>query len=253
VELDGITLRGPEGRPVLDGVALALRRGEVLGIAGVEGNGQEALCRVLAGLDPAQAGRVRGPDGTWRRGRAAARRLRRLAGHVPADRQLDGVARELSVQDNLVLRAVRRPELRRGPLLRLDRLRALAAALVRRLDVRTPGLDVPAGDLSGGNQQKLVLARELDAAPGFLIAAHPARGLDVAATAAVWKELSALAAAGTPVLLVSADLDEVLLLSHRVAVLHRGRLRDVPPGATRGQIGAWMAGGMAETSDGDRE
>jgi len=160
-------------------------------------------------------------------GREAARRLREVAGHVPADREEDGLAPELTVAENLLLRAVRRPELRWGPLLRGRRARSHAEELARRLDIRAPGLDAAAGTLSGGNRQKIVLARELDAEPLFLIAAHPTRGLDVGATANVLGLLRELAGRGTPVILVSTDLDEVLEVAHRILVLRRGRLMEI--------------------------
>jgi general nucleoside transport system ATP-binding protein len=243
LELRDATLQDAEGRAELDGVDLRLWAGEIVGVAGVEGNGQEPLCQALAGLRPLARGRVQYRGGGWLTGRKAARELRLRAGHVPADRQKDGVALALSIADNLILRAARKPPLRLGPLLLRGPARALAADLAQRLDIRMSRPDAAAATLSGGNQQKIVLARELDASPGYLVAAHPTRGLDVGATESVWRELTRLAHEGMPIVLVSTDLDEILALSHRVLVLRRGNLLEAAPGTGRAELGALMLGG----------
>lgn len=243
--LTGLTAPGPRGGG-LRALTLAVRAGEVVGVAGVEGNGQRELALAAAGLLTPTAGTVElaGVDVT--RASVAARRRAGLA-VVPEDRHRHGLLDDGTVTDNVVLG--RLPELRRG--WRLDR--AAAAALTTRLiaeaDVRPPDPAALAGALSGGNQQKLVVGRELDRAGlRAVIAVHPSRGVDLAAGARIHDQLRAAATAGAGVVVVSADLDELLALCHRVVVLHRGQLAgalegtDLAAADARTRLGAWMVG-----------
>ncbi len=210
------------------GVTLGIRAGEIVGIAGVEGNGQRELLRAVAGrLQPLRGRReVAGP-----------------VGFIPEDRTTEGLIPTLSLTENVVLGSrADDPWVRRG---RLDWrvARARTATLLEEYGVAAPGPDVPAAALSGGNQQKVVLARELARHPRVVVAENPTRGLDVRAAAAIHDRLRAAAAGGAAVLVNSSDLDEVLALAGRILVAARGRLLDVPAGATRAEIGELMVTG----------
>lgn len=243
LEVEGLTVRRDGGKPLVAGVGFAVRGGEIVGIAGVAGNGQAELLEALVGLRAADAGRVRlcGQDVTT--ADVAARRAAGLA-YVPEDRAAVGTARAASAADNLAMGFQRRPPLARG--WRLDRaaLRTWAETLIARFGVRIAGPAAAAGTLSGGNLQKLVLARELAHAAPVLIAEQPTRGLDVSATAFVHHALLAERAAGHAVLLVSAELSEILALSDRVLVMYEGRIvGDVAGGEAHEEtIGLLMAG-----------
>jgi simple sugar transport system ATP-binding protein len=223
-------------------VSFAVRGGEILGVAGVEGSGQVELTECLAGLRHPSAGEVL-VDGvvTSRRG---ARRLRARVAHVPADRSTRGVIRSLSVAEGLVLPAMDRPPYSRFGLLRRGRIMAEASRLIDAFDIRPRDPRATIGSLSGGNQQKVVLARELRDDPAVLVACYPTRGLDFAATEAVERVLLAARERGAAVLYVSTDLDELLALADRVVVLAHGRITgelraDV---ATAEQLGLLMGG-----------
>ncbi|HKI93029.1 MAG TPA: heme ABC transporter ATP-binding protein, partial [Gaiellaceae bacterium] len=166
-------------------------------------------------------------------------------GHVPEDRMGTGVAPSLSVASNVVLKAYREPHVRRGPLLRFAAIRERAEQLIHRYDVKAPGPQVPARQLSGGNLQKVVLGREFTGRPRVLVAASPTRGLDVAATDAVHRYLREGAAEGMGILLIGEDLDEILALADRIVVIYEGRLVGELDAATatREEVGLLMAGG----------
>ena len=211
------------GRDRIEAVDLELRAGEILGIAGVSGNGQASLAGLVAGLLRPQAGRALLDDDPrpLSSPRAAARAG---IGRIPEDRERDGVVGELDLASNLALERLESPETSRLGLLRRGAMRARAAAAIEAFDIRCPGPDAPVRLMSGGNLQKVVLARALAGAPRLVLADQPTRGLDVAATAFVHERLLAAREQGTAVLLISEDLDELLALSDRIAVLHRGRL-----------------------------
>jgi ABC-type uncharacterized transport system ATPase subunit len=231
----------------LRGVTLSVAPGEIVGVAGVEGNGQAELALTIAGLLPATGGSVHVAGRDVTRASVAARHAAGL-GHVPADRHERGLVLSSTVAENLALG--RLAEL--SPGIRVDerRLRAFADEHIAALDVRPADSAAPASALSGGNQQKLVIARELSR-PGLcaLIAAQPTRGVDLGAVARIHARLRAAAAAGVALLVISADLDELLALCHRVVVLSRGRLAgevtDLAAGGVRAHIGELMtaAGG----------
>jgi simple sugar transport system ATP-binding protein len=207
---------------------LVIRSGEIVGIAAVEGNGQRELLRAVAGrLHPLRGRReVAGP-----------------VGFIPEDRTTEGLIPTLSLTENVVLGSrADDPWIRRG---RVDWrvARARTAALLTEYEVVAPSPDVPAATLSGGNQQKVVVARELARQPRVVVAENPTRGLDLRAAAAIHARLRAAAAAGAAVLVYSSDLDEVLALAGRVLVASRGTLIEPPPGASRAQVGELMVTG----------
>ncbi|MCG2593407.1 ABC transporter ATP-binding protein [Ramlibacter sp. XY19] len=226
-----------DGRERLAGVSLELRAGEITAIAGVSGNGQLALAELLCGMRRARSGQMKLPASGIAR--------------VPEDRHGTGVVGDLPVWENAVSERLRSPAFRRGPLVRRQAARAHARAIVQAFDVRGAGLDVPARSLSGGNMQKLILGRALLApdggTPRLIVAHQPTWGLDVGAVAYVQQQLLAARDAGAAVLLISDDLDEVLALGDRIAVMHGGHLTDARPAPewTRERIGLAMAGAPA--------
>ncbi|HUQ01054.1 MAG TPA: ATP-binding cassette domain-containing protein [Kofleriaceae bacterium] len=230
----------------LPGVSIAVRAGEVVGIAGVEGNGQRELIHALVGLAPAARGTVTLGDRDVTRASVGARRDAGLA-HLAEDRHLHGLVLDGTLAENLMLG--REAEVRRGWRVDPEKVRVLAERSLAALDVRPPQPELLARSLSGGNQQKLVVARELGR-PGVraVVAAQPTRGVDIAAQAVIHDRLRAAAADGAAVLVVSADLDELFALCHRVAVMHRGAIAGELAGdalrATdaRERLGAWMVG-----------
>ncbi len=229
--LEDVRARGPRGEWAVDGVTLAVRRGEIVGVAGVEGNGQRELASVLAGRREADAGRAVLPV---------------RIGFISQDRSLEGLIGDFDLAANVALALHRDREYRKGPFLRWSAIRRRTSELMRRFDVRAPSPDVPAASLSGGNQQRVVVAREMAMASDLLVAENPTRGLDVAASAFVHRQLAELVRGGRPpaVVLVSTDLDEVLALAHRVFVMSRGRLSAIPPDdRTREGVGARMVAG----------
>ena len=223
-------VRGRGGRPALTGASFTVRAGETVGIAGVDGNGQAELVAAVLGWRRADHGTVAIAPGIG-------------VGSIPDDRHRHALFPTRSVRDNLLLRERRRPPFARRGWLDLAAWGARARDLVARYDVRPPDIDLAAAALSGGNQQKLVVARELDGAPGLIVAVNPTRGLDLAASAFVLGRLDAARDAGAAVLLVHSDLDELLAHSDRVLVLCAGRLADSGwPQADRARIGRMMLG-----------
>ncbi|MGD8289882.1 MAG: ATP-binding cassette domain-containing protein, partial [Gemmatimonadota bacterium] len=222
---------GRGGSEALHEVSLSVARGEIVGVAGVEGNGQRELALVLAGRLGAESGDVEVPAGV---------------GFVPQDRTVEGIVPDFDLVENTALALHDDPRFGKGPWLDWRAARMEAERVVSRFGVVAPGVEARAGALSGGNQQRLVVGRELMRASDFLVAENPTRGLDVAATAFVHSELRRLAGSptGPAIVLVSTDLDEVLALSSRILVIVRGRLRAVPEGSrSRQGIGALMLSG----------
>ncbi|MBI3974908.1 MAG: ATP-binding cassette domain-containing protein, partial [Armatimonadetes bacterium] len=238
--------QGDRGLPALRGVSFTVRRGEILGMAGVAGNGQRELVEVITGLRPTLQGHVRVlvRDVTNRSARAVHE-----AGvaHIPEERVRMGIVPAMSVGENLVLNSYRYPPFSRGPLLDTQAVTRFAERMIAEYEIATPGPHTPARLLSGGNIQKLILARELSGAPGLIVAAHPTFGLDVSATEQIQTLLLRRRAAGAGVLLVSEDLEEILALSDRIAVLFEGRIVGIvdTAGADRERIGLMMAGQAA--------
>lgn len=207
----------------LNGVSLSVNEGEILGIAGVDGNGQRELAEVLTGLRPWSAGNFRYADQKVTHWNPKLARELGVA-HIPEDRLRRAIISELSVEENVALGRQTRPPFAQGPLIDFSKRRAATSELLKANDVRPRDPQLRAGGLSGGNQQKLVVGRELDAAPKLLVVVQPTRGLDLTAVAAVRERLRAQSAAGCAVLLVSLDLDEVMELSDRIVVLCAGKV-----------------------------
>ncbi len=240
-------------RLVLDDVSLAVRSGEVVGIAGVEGNGQAELCEAILGLvmltDAAGAPSVAiaGRDLT-----AAPTRERLAAGlsYIPFDRHREGLLLDAPLWENTYLGREDEPTLSKGPFLVRGNIEADSRAVIERFGVRTPSEQVPAFALSGGNQQKLIVGREMASNPKVLLAAHPTRGVDVGAQAAIWGELRSARDAGLGVLLISADLEELIGLSDRILVMFEGRITAEldPDTATPEQLGSYMTGAVQEVA-----
>jgi simple sugar transport system ATP-binding protein len=239
----GLRVRGDRGHLALDGLDLEVRAGEIVGLAGVSGNGQRELADALAGLRPVEAGTIElcGRDITNRSPRAI---IEGGMGYIPEDRHHEGIVPAFSVKENLVLKDVTTPRFSRGGLLRLGEIDRNAAALVTRFDVRCASTAAPAGSLSGGNIQKVILARELARRPRALVAVYPTRGVDMGAEEFIHTQLLALRREGGGVLLVSEELEEIMNLSDRIAVVCGGRILQVVPAAeaTRERLGLLMAG-----------
>ena len=246
LQLEGVRADGDLGLEALHDVSLEVAAGEILGIAGVAGNGQSELAEVVGGLRPYTSGAVRVAGVTLRSGDPRAA-IRGGVAFVPEDRMGRGLAPGLSITDNLILKSYRDREMGMGPLLSRKKAGALARRLMTQFDVRAPGPDTRVRQLSGGNAQRVLLARELSSKPRVLVAASPTRGLDVNSTQDVWKTLLDTAASGVGVVLVSEDLDEVLSLCDRVAVFYGGRVVGVvcPREVSREKLGLMMAGAAA--------
>jgi simple sugar transport system ATP-binding protein len=247
LELDNVDARTVDGRVALRGVNLKLHSCEILGVAGVSGNGQNELAEVCAGLHQPSSGHVklkgRSVGGMWR-----SELSRAGLAFIPEDRMRSGVCPDLSVAENLILRSPGRPDIASFSLLKWPAIEQLTLHRAKEFDVRFSSPWAPVRWLSGGNIQKLILARELGQLPSVLIAAQPTRGLDVAATEFVHDMLRAMRDRGTAMLLISDDLDEVLELSDRLVVLYDGAVAgEFSPDASRHQIGLAMTG-MSEDS-----
>ncbi|MGW0478400.1 ABC transporter ATP-binding protein [Nonomuraea sp. NPDC003214] len=238
-----------DGRALLDDVSFDIRKGEILGIAGVEGNGQSELIEAIMGMRPV-SGAVELAEqdiSAW----STLRRREAGIGYIPEDRHRQGLLLEASLWENRVLgHQTRRPS-RSGIWINRRAARSDTQRIVDTYDVRTPGVDTLALALSGGNQQKLIVGREMSGEPKFLIAAHPTRGVDVGAQAAIWDHLREARAAGLAVLLISADLDELIGLSDTLQVIYRGRLvaRLDPSDVTPERLGGYMTGAITGTKE----
>jgi len=244
LELAGIGTLGDRGLPAVRDVSLTVRRGEIVAVAGVAGNGQRELAETIAGIRAPTGGSIR-VTGRKLKGGDAREAIGAGIAYVPEDRLGTGLAPGLSIADNVVLKSYRKPPASLGPLLLLRKIRELAETLMQRYDVRASGPDVPAGQLSGGNLQKVVLAREFSGDPVVLVAASPTRGLDVAGIEVVHEYLRGAAQSRVGVLLISEDLDEIRALADRIAVMYEGAIageRDAAT-ATVEELGLLMAGG----------
>jgi general nucleoside transport system ATP-binding protein len=221
LELSGVTLADERGRRLLSEVSLRIHRGEILGIAGVEGNGQSELVETIMGMRAASVGTVSfgGRDITsW----DTRRRREAGIGYIPEDRQRHGLLLDAPLWENRMLGHQTLPPSARGPWIDRAGARADTTRIMRDYDVRAPSMDTLSRSLSGGNQQKLVVGREMSGDPVLLIAAHPTRGVDVGAQAAIWDHIKNARHQGLAVLLISADLDELIGLSDRIEVILRG-------------------------------
>jgi simple sugar transport system ATP-binding protein len=238
------------GTSALKGIDLDVHSGEILGVAGVSGNGQRELAEVITGLRPAVRGQVllEGEDVT---DSAPGPLTEKMMAYIPEERMKDGMIQDFSVAENLVLREHHLAPYSRSGFLSLQAMAGHADELIRAFQVKTPSRATLAKSLSGGNIQKLVLARELSRLPRVLIAAQPTRGLDIGATEYVHARLVEQRKEGTAILLISEDLDEILSLADRIAVIYEGQIMGVVDGdeATPEHLGLLMAGVRADKED----
>ena len=243
LDVRGLRAKGDRGLPALAGVDLTVNPGEMLGVAGVAGNGQRELAETITGLRPTTGGCVL-IDGRDLTNRPAAEIARAGVAHVPEDRLGTGLVSGLDVATNAILRDYRRPPLARGPFLVGRAIATFVDRLIDRYDVKTPSRGARLRGLSGGNQQKLLLARELSGKPRLLVAVHPTRGVDIGATETIHRLLREQRANGVATLLISEDLDELLALADRIAVLYEGRVMGTLEARTadRHHLGLLMAG-----------
>jgi len=244
LELAGVSANGDRGAAAVKDVSLSVRGGEILAVAGVAGNGQRELAETITGMRPPTEGTI-AVGGRRLRGGDPREAIAAGIAYIPEDRLGTGLAPGLSVASNVVLKSYRRPPASRGPLLLLGKVRQLARNLMEHYDIRASGPDVPARQLSGGNLQKVVLAREFSGEPRVLVAASPTRGLDVAGIETVHSYLRSAAERGVALLLISEDLDEILALADRIVVMYEGAIvgeRDAAS-ATIEELGLLMAGG----------
>jgi ABC-type uncharacterized transport system ATPase subunit len=243
LQIEDLTVIDDRGLETVRGVSLEVRSGEILGLAGVDANGQSELIDAIAGLRPVKSGRivVDGHDLTHAKAKQA---LDAGIGHIPEDRHRRGLVLPFSLTENLALHAYRKPPNSRRGFLNLRVMAERARRLLQEFDVRGGTPTTPAAALSGGNQQKVVLAREIDGDPKVLIAAQPTRGLDVGAIEFVHGRLIEQRDAGRAIFLVSLELEEILSLSDRILVIYEGRIvAEFPPSATEEELGFAMTGG----------
>ncbi|GIG28632.1 ABC transporter ATP-binding protein [Cellulomonas marina] len=242
LEVQGLEVTDPTGAVVVDDVSFTVHGGEVLVVAGVQGNGQTELAEALVGLRTTSGGSVR-LDGTELLGRSVRQVLDAGVGIVPEDRTHDGLVGAFSVAENLVLDRTDGAPFARGGVLQLGLRDRFAREKVEEFDIRTQGIDTPVGRLSGGNQQKVVLARELSRDLRLLVASQPTRGVDVGSIEFIHRRIVETRDAGVPVVVVSTELDEAVALGDRILVMYRGRVVGIVPASTsRDVLGLMMAG-----------
>lgn len=254
LDVQGLKANNDKGLPALQGVSFSIRAGEILGVAGVAGNGQRELAEVITGLRKTTGGRISiaGCDLTdCSPGRIIGERV----GHIPEDRLGMGLVPNLSVSDNVIMKSYKARPISAGPFLRGSAITRFAKSLIERFKIATPGIQTPVRLLSGGNLQKTLLAREISIGPQLMVAMYPSRGLDVGATESVRRLLLEQCKEGAAILLVSEDLDEILALSDRVAVMYEGTIQGIVDArdASIEAIGLMMAGVKPDgTLQGDR-
>jgi simple sugar transport system ATP-binding protein len=246
LHVEDVHAQSDRGLPAVRGASLDVHAGEIVGVAAVAGNGQSELAQVITGLRTC-TGRVT-VEARDIAARPAREVVRAGVAHVPEDRAGVGSAPNLSLIDNLVLRAFRHPPIARGPMIDDAAARTKADGLRQAYAISAPSLDAPVRILSGGNLQRLILAREIDSSPKVLVAVQPTRGLDVGAIEGVHQLLLDLRAKGTAILLISEELEELLALADRIVVMYEGRIAASFDSPTRDDveaIGLHMTGGDA--------
>ncbi|TCI55784.1 ABC transporter ATP-binding protein [Exiguobacterium sp. SH1S21] len=244
LDVQQLVVKDSRGLKVVEGLDLQIRSGEILGIAGIDGNGQTELIEALSGLKKPEAGKIllNGKDVT---GFTPRKVTESGVGHIPQDRHKHGLVLDYSIRDNMVLQTYYKEPFSKRGLMNYKAVADKAKALIEKFDVRTPSIDVPARALSGGNQQKAIIAREVDRSPDLLIAAQPTRGLDVGAIEFIHEQLIKEREKGRAVLLISFELEEILHVSDRIAVLYEGKIVGIrdPKETTEQELGFLMAGG----------
>jgi len=243
LRLENISCGSDRGTPGLRAVNLEVCSGEILGVAGVSGNGQREIAEVCTGLRKITSGRIQleGEDVT---GFTPVQMIDRMLSYIPEERMRDGMIKEFTISENMILREHHKKPYSSAGFLNLGNISRYTDRLVHEYQVKTPSLETPAKSLSGGNIQKVILARELSRKPRVIIASQPTRGLDIGATEYVRAKLLEERRNGTAILLISEDLDEILALSDRIAVMYEGRIMDILPRAQAvpEQLGLLMAG-----------
>lgn len=244
LRVENIAVLDDRGQRAVDGISFEVRAGEILAFAGVQGNGQTELAEALVGLRSVLSGSgkisIKGNDVT---GESVRHRLEMGMAYIPEDRKTDGLVSEFSIAENFMINASYRSRFTTGPNINFAARREIADQLVKDFDVRTPSADTPAGKLSGGNQQKVVVARELSRNVDLLIASQPTRGVDVGSIEFIHERIVAERDERKAVVLISTELDEVLSLADRIAVMYRGKIVGiVDPTTSREQLGKMMAG-----------
>ncbi|MDQ6418933.1 ABC transporter ATP-binding protein [Paenibacillus sp. LHD-117] len=243
LEVENIVVHGDNGKQAVNGLSFSVRAGEIVGIAGVDGNGQTELIEAITGMRPVRSGDIRllGASIANHSPRAISERG---ISHIPQDRHKHGLVLDFTVSENTILQTYYRPGMNRFGLIDAEARDGMAARLVGEFDVRTPGIGTKVRSMSGGNQQKIIIAREIDKDPVVMLAAQPTRGLDVGAIEFVHKQLVALRDQGKAVLLVSFELEEILNVSDRILVVSGGHIvGETTPETTNDQeLGLMMAG-----------
>ncbi len=249
LQVDDLTINGPDGRPVVHDVSLKIHRGEVVGVAGIEGNGQTELVEAIIGTRAADVGKIQllGDDIT---GDSVRDRRDAGIGYVPQDRHREGLLLDAPLWENAALGHQTKAPYAKGFWINRSGSRQQTEVIRSEFDVRAPSVDVAARALSGGNQQKLILGREMTANPAVLVASHPTRGIDVGAQADVWNDIRTARASGLATLLISADLDELIGLSDTIVVMFHGRLVATldPAEVTPRSLGSYMTGAALDES-----
>jgi simple sugar transport system ATP-binding protein len=243
LQLDRVSCGSDRGTPGLRDVSLEVYSGEILGIAGVSGNGQRELAETITGLRKSTGGRVL-LEGENVTGFAPGDLTDRMLSYIPEERMRDGMIKNFTVAENMILREHHKQPFSRSGFLNLRDISNHTDELIQKFHVKTPSRDTPAKNLSGGNIQKVVLARELSRHPRVILAAQPTRGLDIGATEYVREQLLEQRRQGAAIMLISEDLDEILALSDRIAVIYEGQIMDIVPreSATPEKLGLLMAG-----------
>lgn len=244
---EGLTTRGESGAVPLQDISFTLHPGEILGFAGVDGNGQSELAQALTGLRAWTGGALHLNGKIVKRLRPQDMERYGIA-LIPPDRHREGLALTMTVAENLILEAACLPQFRRGPFLNHAALRRFAEQTAQDFDIRAENLNIQASSLSGGNQQKIVIARALWRKPSLLVAVSPTRGLDVAATSYVHSRLRERQAQGGAIVLISTELDEVIALSSRIAVLYEGRIAGIVPANTSRETLGLLMGGKGDSA-----
>jgi ABC-type uncharacterized transport system ATPase subunit len=243
LEVRGLCARNDRDLPALREVSLELRAGEILGVAGVSGNGQRELAECIAGLRTITGGTVT-LNGQGLVGLPVQERLKAGLSFVPEERNRHGTIGSFSVAENAILQSNNAPQFRTGPFYNFEAIRRYTVDLIQKFNIKTPGHETPIKNLSGGNVQKLILARELSRKPVVLIAAQPTRGVDIGASEYIRSVLMQQRSDGVAILLISEDLDEIMGLSDRIAVMYEGEIVGIIPReeADVEMLGMMMAG-----------